>query len=146
MQPPDCLHEGVLGHPRQVQARFLRGLKDFPADVQAGRHLSFVHVICRHVISCGLGYLLPPEGNAEAAAIRRFGRWLCPGPPPTSFNASARYSFFESIIEVPRIKHGNRQTIEPLVNEEALLFASYLRNERETWVPRVVTLAQVMLN
>ena len=46
--------------------------------------------------------------------------------------------FFESNIEVPRIKVGKRQTLETLINEEALLFAKYLRNEREAWKPRIV--------
>jgi hypothetical protein len=41
------------------------------------------------VIPCGLGYLLPPEGNAEAVAVRWLGRQLCPGLPLTSFNARA---------------------------------------------------------
>jgi len=45
-------------------------------------------------------------------------------------------SFFESIVKVPRIKHGNRQTVETLINEEALLFAKCLRNEKQTWIPR----------
>jgi hypothetical protein len=44
--------------------------------------------------------------------------------------------FFESIVEIPRIKVGERQTIEILINEEALLFAKYLRNEMITWIPR----------
>jgi hypothetical protein len=30
---------------------------------------------------------------------------------------------------------GNEQEIETLINE-ALLFAQYLRNEREAWIPR----------
>ena len=46
-------------------------------------------------------------------------------------------SFFESKVEIPRIKHGKRQEIESLLNEEALLFAKYLRNERQTWIPRI---------
>jgi len=29
-----------------------------------------------------------------------------------------------------------RQTIETLINEEALLFAKYLRDEIKTWIPR----------
>jgi len=45
--------------------------------------------------------------------------------------------YFETKVEIPRIKHGNRQTIETLINEEALLFAKYLRDERETWNPRI---------
>jgi hypothetical protein len=40
-------------------------------------------------------------------------------------------------VQIPRIKHGYQQTIETLINEEALLFAKYLRHEKETWNPRV---------
>jgi hypothetical protein len=50
-------------------------------------------------------------------------------------------SFFESNAEVPRIKHGNRQTVETLINEEALLLAMFLKNERQTWVPRIADLS-----
>jgi len=46
-------------------------------------------------------------------------------------------AYFEGKVEIPRIKHGKRQTIETLINEEALLFAKYLRNEREKWAPRM---------
>jgi len=45
---------------------------------------------------------------------------------------------FEKIVEVPRIKHGSRQTIKTLINEEALLLAKFLRNERKSWIPRVL--------
>jgi hypothetical protein len=31
--------------------------------------------------------------------------------------------YFESKVEVPRIRVGKRQTVETLINEEALLFA-----------------------
>ena len=47
------------------------------------------------------------------------------------------YAFFESKVDVARIKHGNRQTLETLINEEALLLAKYLRNERDAWSPRM---------
>ena len=46
--------------------------------------------------------------------------------------------FFERLIEIPRIKHGNRQTIDTLILEETLLFAKFLRGERKTWIPRNV--------
>ena len=46
-------------------------------------------------------------------------------------------AFFEVIVEVPRIKIGKRQTIETLINEEALLLAKFLRNERKMWSPRI---------
>jgi hypothetical protein len=45
--------------------------------------------------------------------------------------------YFEASIEIPRIKVGDRQTIETLINEEALLFAGYLRKELVTWTPRI---------
>jgi hypothetical protein len=35
------------------------------------------------------------------------------------------------------MKVGESQTIETLISEEALLFAEYLRNEREIWHPRI---------
>ncbi len=44
--------------------------------------------------------------------------------------------WFEKFVEVPRIKIGERQTIETLINEEALLLAKYLRAEDENWKPR----------
>jgi len=44
---------------------------------------------------------------------------------------------FESTIDIPRIKIGKKQTIETLINEEALLFAKFLRNENRTWNPRI---------
>lgn len=49
-------------------------------------------------------------------------------------------ALFEGTFEIPRIKVGKRQTLETLINEEALLFAKYLRSERETWIPRIPSL------
>lgn len=49
-------------------------------------------------------------------------------------------AYFKSEVEIPRIKVGKKQEIETLINEEALLFAKYLRNERKTWNPRIVSL------
>jgi hypothetical protein len=48
-----------------------------------------------------------------------------------------RQNYFETIVEIPRIKVGEKQTIETLINEEALLFAKYLRNEKKDWIPRI---------
>jgi hypothetical protein len=47
---------------------------------------------------------------------------------------------FESTIEVPRIKVGKKQSVETLINEEALLFAKFLSNENEKWNSRKVNL------
>jgi CRISPR-associated protein Cas1 len=45
--------------------------------------------------------------------------------------------YFETTVEIPRMKVGERQTIETLINEEALLFAKHLRNEIGIWSPRI---------
>lgn len=45
--------------------------------------------------------------------------------------------FFESTVDIPRIKVGKRQTLETLINEEALLLAKYVRNESKSWIPRI---------
>ena len=45
--------------------------------------------------------------------------------------------FFESYVEIPRIKVGKQQAIATLINEKALLFAKHLRNEQMTWIPRI---------
>ena len=46
--------------------------------------------------------------------------------------------YFETSVQIPRMKIGKKQTIETLINEEALLFARYLRNESREWKPRIV--------
>ena len=50
-------------------------------------------------------------------------------------------NLFDKVVEIPRIKHGNKQTLDTLINEEFLLFAKYLRNERTSWNPRTVAIA-----
>lgn len=44
---------------------------------------------------------------------------------------------FEKKVEVPRIYLGKKQTVETLINEEALLLASFIRNENQEWIPRI---------
>ncbi|MFC1804002.1 CRISPR-associated endonuclease Cas1 [Thermoproteota archaeon] len=44
--------------------------------------------------------------------------------------------YLNTMVEVPLIRHGKRQRIETLINEEALLLAKYIRNENKEWVPR----------
>lgn len=46
-------------------------------------------------------------------------------------------SLFDNDVEIPRIKHGNKQTFDTLISEEALLLAKFLRNERIDWNPRI---------
>jgi hypothetical protein len=47
---------------------------------------------------------------------------------------------FERKVKIPRIRHGSRQTLDTLINEEALLLAKFLRNDIQSWTPRLVTI------
>jgi hypothetical protein len=49
--------------------------------------------------------------------------------------------YFQSKVEIPRIRMGKKQEIETLINEEAFLLAMYLRNEKQTWIPRIADLS-----
>ena len=44
--------------------------------------------------------------------------------------------FFENRVEVKRIRNGEHQTLETLINE-AQLFAKYLRGENKMWITRI---------
>ena len=44
---------------------------------------------------------------------------------------------FNREVEIPRIRHGKRQTLDTLISEEALLLAKFLRDERNEWKPRI---------
>ena len=46
--------------------------------------------------------------------------------------------YFETTVEIPRIKHGKKQSIESLINEESSNLAKYVRHENQTWIPRIV--------
>jgi len=45
--------------------------------------------------------------------------------------------YFERKVEIPRIKHGSKQTVETLISEEAMLLGKYLRSEIPQWKPRI---------
>jgi CRISPR/Cas system-associated endonuclease Cas1 len=53
--------------------------------------------------------------------------------------------YFQQKIRIPRIRMGKEQKIETLINEEALLFAQYMRNKRHSWIPRLAFLGQMIL-
>lgn len=44
---------------------------------------------------------------------------------------------FNRDVEIPRIRHGKRQTLDTLISEEALLLAKFLRDEKKFWIPRL---------
>ena len=48
-------------------------------------------------------------------------------------------NLFNHTVEISRIRHGKRQTLDTLINEEALLLAKFLRDETKEWKPRLPT-------
>jgi len=76
--------------------------------------------------------------KAESVSRKRKGKREYLNGSQTRHLMKQLDAFFETIVEVPRIRIGKRQTFETLINEEALLFAKYLRNERDSWCPRIV--------
>ena len=53
--------------------------------------------------------------------------------------ADGLHSLFNREVEIPRIRHGKKQTLDTLISEEALLLAKFLRNEKKKWNPRIPT-------
>lgn len=51
--------------------------------------------------------------------------------------AKRLHDYFRREVKIPRIKRGEKQELETLINEEAMLLGKYLRDERETWIPRI---------
>ena len=52
--------------------------------------------------------------------------------------------FFESCVYIPRIKFGKKQALETLIKEEVLVFAKYLRNEKQFWTPWCVKIIEIL--
>ena len=75
--------------------------------------------------------------KAECLSRKRVGKREYLNDVDTKDLVKALNQYSESMAEIPRIRVGKRQTIETLINEEALLFAQYLRDERKTWMPRI---------
>ena len=75
--------------------------------------------------------------KSEDFSTKRKGKreYLCDSQ--THDFVKALTQFFQSKIGMPRIRMGEQQEIETLINEEALLFAKYLRNQKKEWIPRI---------
>ena len=71
------------------------------------------------------------------ASRRRKGKREYLNDSKTRDMMRALQEYFETKIEVPLIRHGKRQRIETLINEEALLLAKYVRKENDEWKPRI---------
>ena len=76
--------------------------------------------------------------KGERTTRKRWGKREYLNRSKTRELEHGRDGLFEGMVEVPRIRHGSRQTLETLINEETLLLAKYLRNEINDWNPRII--------
>jgi CRISPR-associated protein Cas1 len=75
--------------------------------------------------------------KSENLSTNRKGKREYLNDSQTNSLARSLTQYFQHKVEVPRIRMGKTQEIETLMNEEALLFAQYLRNEKDEWIPRI---------
>jgi CRISPR-associated protein Cas1 len=73
----------------------------------------------------------------EKVSAQKIGKREYLNDVETRHLTSQLKEYFESYIEVSRIRVGKKQKIETLITEEALLFAKFLRNEKKEWIPRI---------
>ena len=45
--------------------------------------------------------------------------------------------FFDSMVDIPCLKHGNRQSMGSLINKETLILGKYLKNEKKYGSPEL---------
>ena len=81
----------------------------------------------------------PPIGFCSEF-LNRKGKRQCLNDAKTRDFIKRLNKYFLTIVKILRIMRGEKQEIETLIKEEALLFAMYLRNQRRTWNPRIVNL------
>ena len=77
--------------------------------------------------------------KAESVSRKRKGKREDLNDAETRLLMTHLHRYFESKVDVPRMRVGRTQTIETLINEEALLLAKFLRDERKTWIPRIAS-------
>ena len=75
--------------------------------------------------------------KSEAASRSRMGKREYLNDAETRRMMRELGDYFESLVDIPRMRHGKRQRIETLINEEVLLVAKYLRYEISDWKPRL---------
>ena len=73
----------------------------------------------------------------EWFSSNRLGKRQVLGKDKTKELITRVYELWERKVVIPRFRHGKRQTIETLINEEAYILAKYLRGERKAWKPRI---------
>jgi CRISPR/Cas system-associated endonuclease Cas1 len=78
--------------------------------------------------------------KSENFSTKRKGEREYLNDPQTHDFVKALDQYFQTKIRMPRVRKGEQQEIETLINEEALLLAQYLRNDKNDWNPRIANL------
>ena len=76
--------------------------------------------------------------KSERVSKTRVGKRIVLNDSETNSLMGKLNRLFRSKVKIPRIKYGENQEVETLINEEALLLAKFLRGERRTWIPRLI--------
>jgi hypothetical protein len=77
--------------------------------------------------------------NSEDFSSKRKGKREYLNDSLTHGLVKSLNGYFQTKIEIPRIRVGKKQEIETLINEEAMLLGMYLRNEKKDWISRIGT-------
>ena len=75
--------------------------------------------------------------KSESVSLKRKGKREYLNDAETRRMMKELNGYFESKVKIPLIRYGKRQRIETLINEEALLLAKFLRDEKKSWIPRI---------
>ena len=74
----------------------------------------------------------------EDASPPRMGKRVCLDKQKTNDFMTQLDDVFKSTVKVATLRaKGKQQRFETLINEETLLLAKYIKNEKEQWTPRV---------
>ena len=76
--------------------------------------------------------------KSEDFSTKRKGKREYLNDSQTHDFVKALNQYFQRKIKMPRVRMGEQQEIETLINEEALLLSMFLRSEKTRWIPRIV--------
>ena len=76
--------------------------------------------------------------KTEPLAITKQGKHVYLNDVKTRDLMKAFNGFFESYVDVPRMRVGKQQTFGTFISEETLVIGKFLRHELNIWTPIIV--------
>jgi len=74
--------------------------------------------------------------KSESVSRKRKGKREYLNDKETNHMMRDLEKFYKLKVDVPLLRHGKKQKLETLINEEALLLAKFVRGEKRVWAPR----------